>query len=487
MNIVEAMRDPGLFAPFFKNLGSWSAWTVALKAIFALPMEDDELGVYRHHTGRKDPPEGQAREGWFVVGRRGGKSRIAALVAVFLACFRDYSDILSPGERGTVMVLAADRKQARTVFRYVVAFLEGVPMLASLIERKTAEEIDLSNGITIEVHTANFRSVRGYSVVAAVLDEIAFWRSEESMNPDVEIINSVRPAMATVPGALLLGISSPYARRGALWEAYRAHFGQEGDEVLVWQADTRSMNQAVPQSFIDKAYEEDEAAASAEYGAQFRSDLEAFVSRDAVDAVVIPGRFELPPASHLSHVGFVDPSGGSADSFTLAISHVEKDKRVLDLVRERKPPFSPEAVVAEYAEILKAYRVLAVSGDRYAGEWPREQFRKAGIGYIPSEKTKSDLYLELLPLINSGKAELLDLDRLTSQLVRLERRTARSGKDSVDHQPGGHDDVANCVAGALVLARDSALHAIPDPAEMIVDTGFVSIGEELFRLFPEVY
>jgi hypothetical protein len=29
----------------------------------------------------------------------------------------------------------------------------------------------------------------------------------------------------------------------------------------------------------------------------------------------------------------------------------------------------------------------------------------------------------------------------------LERRTARGGKDSVDHAPGGRDDVANVVAG----------------------------------------
>ncbi len=476
MNIIEAIRD--VFRPFFRDLPSWAAWIVLLKAIFGLPMEEEEIAAYQRHTGRQTPPSRQSREAWLVVGRRGGKSRIAALVAVFLACFRDYSDILSPGERGTVMVLAADRKQARTVFRYVVAFLEGVPMLASLIERKTMEEIDLSNGITIEVHTASFRSVRGYSIVAAVLDEIAFWRSEEAANPDVEIVNSVRPAMATVPGALLLGISSPYSRRGVLWETYRAHYGQEGDEILVWQADTRSMNQAVPQSFIDKAYEEDEAAASAEYGAQFRSDLEAFVSRDAVDAVIIPGRYELPPVAHLSYSAFVDPSGGSADSFTLAISHEEKGKRILDLVRERKPPFSPEAVVEEYAETLKTYRVLTVSGDRYAGEWPRERFAVHGITYLPSEKTKSELYLELLPIINSGKTELLDNTRLVSQLCRLERRTARSGKDSVDHPPNSHDDLANAAAGALVVAQAPAKL---DFDSMLVDTGFRSIGTLMER------
>ena len=470
MNIIETMRDPNLFQGFFRDLASWASWIVVLKAIFALPMEDAELELYRRHTGRKDPPKGQAREGWLIVGRRGGKSRIAALVAVFLACFRDYADILSSGERGTVMVLAADRKQARTVLRYIVAFLKGIPMLASLIERETAEGIDLSNGISIEIHTASFRSVRGFTVVAAVIDEIAFFRSEESANPDTEIVAALRPAMSTVPGALLLGISSPYARRGVLWEMYQAHYGQEDDGILVWQADTLSMNPAVPKAIIEKAYEEDDAAAAAEYGAEFRRDLEAFVPRETVEACVTQGCHELPPNFEKTYSAFVDPSGGSADSFTLAISHQEcGGKRVLDCLRERKPPFSPEAVVVEYAALLKTYGIREVAGDRYGGEWPREVFRKHGIEYVPSEKSKSDLYRELLPLLNSSQAALLDHPGLIRQFVRLERRTARSGKDSIDHAPGSHDDLANAAAGALVLAQ-------PEPEKVGPKQVFAEMG-----------
>jgi hypothetical protein len=59
------------------------------------------------------------------------------------------------------------------------------------------------------------------------------------------------------------------------------------------------------------------------------------------------------------------------------------------------------------------------------------------------------LYLNLLPAINSGLVDLLDNDRLVAQLCALERRTARSGKDRIDHPPGGHDDLANAVAGAI--------------------------------------
>ena len=167
-------------------------------------------------------------------------------------------------------------------------------MLSALIDRETAEAIDLNNGITIEILTANFRTLRGYTLVAALCDEIAFWRSDESANPDSEIIAAIRPAMATIPGAMLLCASSPYARRGALWEAFRRHFGKLGP-VMVWKADTRTMNPTVPQSVIDEAMESDPASAAAEYGAQFRTDVETFISREIIDAAVVPGRFELPP------------------------------------------------------------------------------------------------------------------------------------------------------------------------------------------------
>jgi hypothetical protein len=163
----------------------------------------------------------------------------------------------------------------------------------------------------------------------------------------------------------------------------------------------------------------------------------------------------------VSRRAFTDPAGGSGgDSFTLAIARETRrgdvDVIVLELVREVKPPFSPEATVAEFAAVLKAYGVTEVTGDRYAGEWPREAFRKHGVEYLPSAQSKSELYGELLPLVNSRRVELLDDARLIGQLATLERRTARGGRDSIDHAPGSHDDLANAAAGALVLAARDA-------------------------------
>lgn len=453
MNIIEACRDPDLFGPWFTRGGaSFLRWFVFLKALFALPMDEEELSIYREHTARSEAPTEAFSEGWLVIGRRGGKSFFMALLAVYAACFKDYEQYLAPGERATVLVIAADKKQARVIMRYVAAMLNGIDMLREMIEAERTESFDLSNSVTIEIGTASFRSTRGYTFAAVLCDEIAFWRSEDSANPDFEVLDAIRPGMATIPNALLMCGSSPYAKRGALYDAFKRFWGKL-DAPLVWRGATREMNPTVPQSIIDRAMERDLASASAEYLAQFRNDIESFVSREAVEACVMPGIRERAPIAGQRYFAFVDPSGGSADSMTLAIAHVEDEAAVLDVVREVKPPFSPEATVEDFANLLHRYRITALLGDRYAGEWPVEQFQKHKIKYEQAAKPKSDLYRDLLPLINSQEVELLDHPALVNQLCGLERRTARGGRDLIDHSPGAHDDVANAVAGVLTQAR----------------------------------
>ena len=373
-------------------------------------MTRDQLELYQRCTGRIAPPTTASTEAWLICGRRAGNSFMMALIAVYLACFRSYREYLTPGERATIMVIAADRKQARVIIRYVRALLNDVPMLKHLVQNETAESFDLTTRVTIEITAASYRAVRGYTIAAAILDEIAFFRTDDSANPDYEILDALRPAQVTIPDSMLLCASSPYTRRGALHDAYKRHYGKDGD-VLVWKASTRTMNPNVPQRVIDAAYERDPAKAASEYGAQFRTDVESFLTREAVEACISPGIIERAPIDGLTYHGFVDPSGGSSDSFTMGIAHTEKvngkNVAVLDAVRERKPPFKPEAVVVEFADLLKRYRVFTVRGDRYAGEWPRDAFRRRGVAYVPAAKPKSDIYLELLPHMYSGEVELL--------------------------------------------------------------------------------
>jgi hypothetical protein len=259
VNIRDAMTDPALFGGIFGG-DSFAAWRALLGGFYGLSLGDTEADMFRTLTGRTDAPTEAHDELWLVVGRRDGKSHAAALLAIYEACFQDHRDRLAPGEVATCMVIASDRRQARTVMRYISGLVNENPMLRRMVVRENSETIEFGNRSAIEVHTASHRAVRGYTLSAAILDECAFWHVEGA-SPDVEIVAALRPALTTL-GGKMVALSSPYARRGMLWNTYRRHFGQEG-RVLVAQAPSRAMNPTLPQRVVDDAMSDDAARASA--------------------------------------------------------------------------------------------------------------------------------------------------------------------------------------------------------------------------------
>ncbi len=456
----RALSDPKVLGGVLDG-PSWAAWRTLLIAMCGEALNDEERALFTQLTGRAQEPLHFVEEAAFVVGRRGGKSRAMSVLAAYLAGLCNYEDIIVPGERAILLVIAPDKQQAGIIVSYCRALFERkgwVPLVA----RCDDQSIDLTSGVSIQVRWASFRRLRGPSYIGIIADEAAFWYTEDdgSLNSDTEILNAVRPGLATTGGPLIIA-SSPYARRGELWEAYRRHFGASGDPlILVAQGASRAFNPSLKQSVVDRAYERDPASADAEFGGQFRTDIEDFINREAVDACIDRGVFERPPVERIAYVGFVDPAGGSGqDSMTLAIAHRGKDRAaILDCLREVKPPFSPAEVVKDFAAVAKSYRVSRLTGDHWGGEFVREPFRLAGIRYELSDKTKSDLYRDSLPLLNSGAARLLDSQRLINQICSLERRTARGGRDSIDHRPGAHDDVANSALASLVLLSSASFY-----------------------------
>ncbi len=453
ISYAQACLDPNLFGDWFGG-PTWATWRVLDKALFGEPLTDDELAVFQELTGRDQAPTVPASEAWWIMGRRSGKDVKAASLVAYLGTIGaetyGWKKHLVRGERGVVSLLAVDREQAGICLGYARAFFEK-PLLARMVKRMTADSIDLTNGLSIEIATNDQRRVRGRTIVAAVFDECAHWRSEDLVNPDEDVYQALRPAMVTIPNAMLIGITSPHARKGLVWRKYQEHYGKPGD-VLVARAPTWRMNLTLRQDskLIADAYEGDPQWAAAEFGAEFRSDLEALFNLETIEACIEPGTVERPPMQGFRYVGFIDPSGGSSDSMTMSIAHKEGPVGVQDVLREIKPPFDPASVVAEFVKTLQDYDIRHVHGDRYAGSWVSAAFGKAGMPYFPSPRSKSELYLDLLPQINSRTALLLDNKRQKNQLVSLERRAGRgTGKYSVDHPNGSHDDLANVGAGVL--------------------------------------
>jgi hypothetical protein len=450
--IDRALLDPNLLGAALGDSASWTRWLIVLKAAFGLPLSEAQRQQFIEVAGGREPPSRRVRELWAVVSRRCGKSRMAAGLAVFAACFTQHR--LAPGETGMVLVLAASQSQAKVVFQYVLGFITSSPVLRQELVSTTRSEIRLRNGVVIAIHSNSFRLIRGRTILAAVLDECAFWRSEDSAQPDTETYTALLPSLATTNG-LLVGISTPYRKLGLLHQKHRDHFGQEDPDVLVVQGTHAQFNPTLSESTVAAQRQADPQGAVSEWDAEFRSDISAFLSDELIEASINYGRpLELPPQSGMVYKAFCDPSGGRGDAYTVAVGHRQQGRLVIDCVRGVHVPlgqhsFDPMAATKAFADLLKHYRVGSVVADGYSAEWAREAWRKHGVSYLKSELTKSEIYLEVLSLFTRGLVSLPDHPRLLKELRLLERRVHRSGKDSVDHGRSGNDDYANAACGVL--------------------------------------
>ena len=452
MNIIEAIKDPNLFQPFLGDLPTWRNWVKALRVLYGLPITAATSNrLVRTCMGRD---AGQLQSGFdtalFLTGRRSGKSRIAAVIGAYEAILAGHEDKLAPGENGVVAICAPSKQQGRIVRNYLRAIFD-VPLLHQEVVADTKEGFELKNGTRIEILAGDFRTIRGYTLIAAIVDEAAFFGhdADSKIRSDSELIRAIQPSLATVGGKLIC-ISSPYAKRGWCYQQFKKHHGNDQAKNFVWNCPSRTMNPCLPQSVVEEALAEDPQAARAEYLGEFRDDVSAYLSEDIIRRYVYPGRTELLSSHSVKYHAFVDMSGGRSDSACLAIAHMSFGRVVVDLLREYKPPFSPYDVVYRMADVLKDYGVRRVVGDNYSAEFVTQAFADAGLRYAKSDKSKSELYLELLPHLLSNRVELLDNDRVIKQLANLERRTRSGGRDIIDHSQGQHDDLANALAGVVV-------------------------------------
>jgi hypothetical protein len=304
-----------------------------------------------------------------VAGRRAGKDSVASLASAYAAAFFSHGDRLRPSERPLVLNLATDRDQARICLGYTRSFFTGIPTLTSMVTRETKSGFELSNGIDVVIGTNDFRAVRGRAIALAVLDECAFYSSENSASPDIETYRALTPGMATPPGSMLIGISSPYRRGGLLWQKFKDHYGKPGD-VLVVKAPSKLLNPMLDQSIIDQALIEDPEAAKSEWLGEFRNDLAAYIDPEIIEAAVDRDVASRPPRKCVVQAfAFIDPSGGMRDSFTCAIAHAEKDGEVLlDCVVEIKAPFNPTQATEQISATLKEYGITTAQSDKYGAQ-----------------------------------------------------------------------------------------------------------------------
>jgi hypothetical protein len=456
ITVTEALDNPLLFEPYFRG-PSWLAARATMRAAFGEPLDEAERAIFEQ-VAQRPPPTQRVKELVAVIGRGGGKDSFASAMAVHLAMnFDPRAAKLRPGEKAYLLCLAVDKEQAELSYSMIAGLFDAIPTLKTLVKNKLgADTIELTNNVCIIVKTSSFRSVRGRGLLAVIMDEVAFFRDETSRNPDVELHAALSPGLARINGSMLILISSAYRRAGLLFDRWHEYYGKENDDILVVHAATRIFNPTFPQKTIDKALEADRPRFSAEYLSIWRDDLSTFIDRALLEAAVDVGVTVRPPIGGVTYCAACDSSGGRGDSFTLAIAHRETHaggaRVVLDLTFEKWPPFNPMTTIAEIAAILRQYKISTIRGDRYSVGFVVDGFNRERIEYRESRLDRSEAYLSFLPIMAAGQGLLLDNKRTIAQFTGLVRRTFPGGRDKVDHDLGAHDDLANAVALAMVLA-----------------------------------
>lgn len=466
-------------SPRFLNLGLSDCQEALLRSFYGMPLVTEaQRDYWRVCAGGRPYLEGHEFGNMTATcGARGGKdSRIAAPIMIREAAFGGHERRVATGETPLVALVAQDAPAAKIAFQYIAGGFLGSPVLAAMLDGEPlATSLRLKNGVEVRCFPCTLKSMRGYSVCAAVLDELAFWRLEGSADSDIEIQTSIRRGMSGFqPHAKLVKISTPYMRSGVLYEDDRRAYGRPDPDLLVWRATSGMMNPVV---FTPEALERERRAMNdpgrfaREFEAEYADDVSAFLAQHLIDGAV-RGRGPQGWRDGVVYIVVVDPAAGGDDWFTVTVVHLEGDVVVQDFVEgwstKGAGTIDLEGITGKCAEVAKRYRAKKVYGDRLARAWVAQAFRRHEIQYEADEHVrvgksewryldKSAGYLESEALWTQGRIEILADERQLRQLAQLEKRPGVGGRYVVDHPKGPkyHDDFANvlCLAAAIASVQ----------------------------------
>ena len=452
LNIIDFVTRLKLVEPGGPTLGH----RTFLKSIYGLELDVDELDFYCRATGSKTYDPREQREITAIIGRRGGKTRLAAQIAVYEA-IRDHK--LPPGERAFILVIAPVLKQAQIAFDYVRKYLNRSPELSQLVVKERKSEIELRNGITIACQPCSQITVRGYSVVCAICDELGFWVHEETAaNPEREVIAALRPAMATLTKTKLIKISTPCRKEGILWHDFQE---RESLPYPVWQASSKEMNPTLSDDFLEGAQRENNEHFRREYLAEFTDSLVGWITWEILEPCIVRGCREFPRVSNGTYVAAVDPAFTHSD-FGFAILHRSDNEHInvafaARWTGTRNAPLNLESVSIQINDVLQRFGINSLVGDQHCFPVLRQHFEKAGLFYREfrfGDHSRASIFGNLRQLIAQQKISFVDEPELLRQLRSLDEIRTTNGNIDIRPPSSSKDDMAIAVAvGAFELSR----------------------------------
>jgi hypothetical protein len=407
----------------------------------------------------------------WALGRRSGKTTMAALVGLWTCLFRpDVGARVRPGERFYAVAVATNIRQARLFVSAARSIVEASPLLAPLLVSSTEDELVFSTRGVLTAFPCSSRGGRGWPIATLLMDEAAFFQSETD-GPQVadRVFEALMPSTAQFADlARVILASTPYGTDGLFAETWQRAANGEIPDAVAQRATTREVNPTIEESFFEAEEARDPEAFRSEYAAEFVGSGGAFLDPQAIrDAVA--DRVELLPEQASGWVAGLDPAFAS-DPFGLALVGRRDGGLVLGRVQTWTPKRRwlrkaqsfeerrevEDELLAEVAEVCKRYGARCVT-DQYAA--PAVVERLCGFGLsvqaVPmTASSKTAAFQELRGRLNMGELELYPDQQLLAELGRLRTRYTAGLSSVVNPRVGSsHGDLAQALALACYAMR----------------------------------
>lgn len=452
LNIIEFAND--VLKVSFKER---PAQEVILRALYGLPLNSEQLAIYKLLTGNVEEFEAgiEKTEGIFDIGARGGKSFMTSIVALYEATRDKWKQYLTIGETGYAVIIATRQKQAEDIIQKACSrMLEDSDISWMMRTYPLKASLELTNGMTIASFPCNSTAARGLPIFLLIFDEIAWYRTE-GVKADYAIFNALNPRRAQFPGAKCLKITTPAGKQGLFWMEF-----DEGFKVpsrLTVKGNTRLVNPMIPQEFIDKEYKRDPDNAAMEFGAEFAETVSGFFASciDQLKACFSEPVEDMPYRADYVYYSAIDQSGlAGRDKFGYAIAH--KDGRfnriIVDCVREWETK-NADLILEDLRQLNGIYHCVEVTKDSYAGGWVTNALEKRGLTVNDSERLPV-VYTNLKTLVLAQRLVMPCHPSLMSSLLQTQAFYSKSNNLTIGHERTleGHGDLANAVARAIYEA-----------------------------------
>lgn len=418
-----------------------------------------------------------------IIGRRGGKSTIAAILATFGALKENWKPYLNKTRYATVLILSHGKEFSQEILEIIRGLVMDSPILNRLIDKKKKNTqttfnmkipfLKEKNGklliedsrVQIKVGAASKRTTRGAAICFSLNDEIAYWGTDDKYaETDEDIIRAIRPSLGQFKGkGMMIKLSSPGTKQGVLYDEYQNKEDLPGT-FIIFKAPSWVWNDILDDKFLGIEYKLDPNGFQTEYRAEFVDSLSDFIMSDMVDLCVIKNAALSPPEDKKTEVAYVAAIDAAfkGDRFSFSIMGYVNGRFKQYVLKawegSRIKPVKAFEIAEFIRNICKEYGLFKIHADQYAFQPLKEIFEQYNLTLLETPFTntfKKQIYYNLKTMIHNQKVDLLDHKQNIKEIKQLQVEQSSTGTVRIGHPNGGHDDCADVTAiCTYLLAHD---------------------------------